>query len=94
MAGEKLLQVVRQAGKPDPGELTDLVYGEVTSVDPLKIKVDQRFEVEAEFLILSVLCTEVSWWRGLLVGDIVRMLRVAGGQRFYVIEREGGLTVL
>lgn len=32
---------------------TELVYGEVTSDSPLKIKVDNRFELDETFLILS-----------------------------------------
>ena len=32
---------------------TELVYGEVTSETPLKIKVDNRFELDETFLILS-----------------------------------------
>lgn len=31
---------------------------------------------------------DVTLWRGLIVGDKVRMLRVSKGQLFYVLERE------
>lgn len=93
MAGEKLVQLMQKAGKPSLTDLADLVYGVVTQVNPLKIKVDNRFEVDETFLILSVMVQEVSWWRGLIVGDVVRMLRVSQGQIFYVIEREEGITV-
>ena len=30
-------------------------------------------------------------WRGLVVGDRVRMLQCGGGQKFYVLDREGAL---
>ena len=34
--------------------------------------------------------TEIILWRGLCVGDKVRLLRVNNGQMYYIIEREGG----
>ena len=141
MAGNKLIQTIQSMAKPSVGETTDLLFGEVTSVSPLKIRVDNRFEVDEQFLILSALVKETiihiptaetsmhshvipatatlsidsdnesvghnhkisSWntqlslpsirlWRGLIVGDKVRLLRVNNGQMFYIIEREGGVV--
>jgi len=146
MAGNKLLKIMQQAGKMPAEETTDLLFGEVTSVSPLKIKIDNRFEVGEEFLILSALVKEtvinipaidvsyredkqhshvipatvtlsvdsnnnpvhhdhkiapwktelalpsIRLWRGLIVGDKVRVLRVNQGQMFYVLEREEGIT--
>ena len=141
MVGNKLLKIMQEAGKMPTGETTDLLFGVVTSKDPLKIKVDNRYEVTKDFLILSALCketvipipahthvlqahstqsagdpshthdisqketvggvtvteepaafTSIKLWRGLEVGDKVRMLRVNKGQSFYVIEREEGIT--
>jgi hypothetical protein len=145
MAGNKLIQTIQSMAKPPIGETTDLLFGEVTSVSPLKIRVDNRFEVDEQFLILSALVKDTvinipaidasyrddkqhshvipatvtlsidsddesvghnhkisSWntqlslpsirlWRGLIVGDKVRLLRVNNGQMFYVIEREEGV---
>lgn len=129
MAGEKLLGVINSIRNEDKNDTTDLLFGVVTSIQPLKIKIDNRYEVDEKFLILSCLCketiieitehshnitarnTEVSdshdhvvpstvtqtsqptirLWRGLKVGDKVRMLRINKGQAFYVIEREEGV---
>lgn len=145
MAGSKLVKIMQEAGKPPTGEVTDLLFGVVTSVSPLKIKIDNRFEVDEKFLILSALVKDTvinipaidasyrednqhshvipatvtlsidsnnnpvnhnhkisSWntelslpsirlWRGLIVGDKVRVLRVNQGQMFYVLEREEGV---
>ena len=138
MAGSKLINIIQNAGKMSTGETTDLLFGEVTSVSPLKIKIDNRFEVGEEFLILSALVKEtiikiprreeekyththvipehttspggegshthtipqmdtlsalpdILLWRGLIVGDKVRVLRVNQGQMFYVLEREEGI---
>ncbi len=142
MAGNKLIQTIQSMAKPPIGETTDLLFGEVTSVSPLKIRVDNRFEVDEQFLILSALVKDTvinipaidasyredkqhshvipehttdpggpgphthkisSWntqlslpsirlWRGLIVGDKVRLLRVNNGQMFYIIEREEGVV--
>lgn len=102
MAGNKLIQTIQSMAKTPIGETTDLLFGEVTSVSPLKIRVDNRFEVDEQFLILSALVKEtiihiptaetVTLWRGLIVGDKVRLLRVNNGQLFYIIEREEGVV--
>jgi len=137
MAGNKLLKIMQEASKMPTEETTDLLFGVVTSVSPLKIKIDNRFEVDEKFLILSALVKEtvikipereenkhlhvipehttspagdgphthtipqmntysalpsILLWRGLIVGDKVRVLRVNQGQMFYVLEREEGIT--
>ena len=134
MAGNKLIQTIQSMAKPPIGETTDLLFGEVTSVSPLKIRIDNRFEVDEQFNIiddgkrdhhsytnqgdLSILIltnTYANWWtgphthiipemttysalpsitlwRGLIVGDKVRLLRVNNGQMFYIIEREEGVV--
>ncbi len=53
MEGNKLLEIIQKASKPNPSELTDMVVGQVTSISPLKVKVENRFELEGDFLILT-----------------------------------------
>lgn len=136
MAGDRFIKIMQNAAKQPASESTDLIFGVVTSIAPLKVKVDNRFEVGAEFLILSALVKEtiikipkrdvnththtipasntgqagegphshsipahitnaampdILLWRGLIVGDNVRMLRVNSGQMFYILEREEGI---
>ncbi len=55
MLGNKLINIMQQVAKPAASETTDLLFGVVTSIKPLKIKVDSRFEVDENFLILSAL---------------------------------------
>lgn len=55
--GHKLAQLMRQAGKTPQNEVVDVVIGEVTSVAPLKIKVESR-ELTETFLVLGALCKE------------------------------------
>ena len=123
----------------------DICFGTVSSVSPLLIKVDNRFEIDETFLMLSAFVKEkwikipedsnnehihiipaiddegsvwqtdvaagptphthtipewktklalpkIKLWRGLKVGDKVRMIRLKEGQLYYVIERMEGIT--
>lgn len=55
--GHRLAQLMREAGKTPQNELVDIVIGEVTSVKPLKVKVE-NVELTESFLILGALCKE------------------------------------
>lgn len=136
MAGEKFINIMQKVAKPVASETSDLMFGEVIKISPLKIRIDNRFEVDEKFLILSALVKkttikiperednththtvavhstssggttphtheipqmstqaalpDILLWRGLEVGDTVRILRVNKGQMFYVLEREEGI---
>lgn len=92
MAGEQIIKLVKNVVKESMKDLPDLMYGEITALNPIKILVDNRFILDESFLVISQLCKpKEGLWRGLEVGDIVRILRVGNGQVFYVLEREGDL---
>lgn len=58
MAGEALLQVMRSAAKgaiPQESR-TDLIYGNVTGLLPIRINIENRFEVDESMLVLSPWC--------------------------------------
>jgi len=52
MPGEKLAKVICEAKTKDH-EMTDILFGKVTSVNPLRIQVDNRFTIEGNFIVLS-----------------------------------------
>lgn len=99
MAGEVFVDVMRNIANDisRSSYSTDILYGEVISLSPLTIEVDNRFEIDEEFLILSTLVkkkeitlqddTNVVLWNDLSVGENVILLRHSGGQRFYVLDR-------
>jgi len=103
MIGEKLVSIMLDASKNavPMSEKTDLLYGKVVSVNPLRIQVanEPRLQLSETFLILSQLCKEMKvtlpetmqelvLWTGLQVGDTVIMLRVLQGSKFLVLQKE------
>ena len=99
MAGEKFVDIMQKIARDSAGSnsMTDILYGVVTSVSPLKIKVDNRFEISAKFLVLSSLVkkktvtlpddTVLTLWGNLSVGEGVSLIRHNGGQKFFIIDR-------
>jgi hypothetical protein len=134
----KLLNIVKKTTKADPSSFTNIMWGVVTGIEPLEIKVDNRLIITEEFLVLSALCKEsiikiptesivehlhtvplhttdvasagtahthqvqpfltltampeIRLWRGLQIGDNVRLLRINEGQTYFVLEREEGIA--
>lgn len=98
-AANRLVRTMQRASrKGDPLNLyTDVVFGVVTSANPLKIKVGDRIEVSEDFLMLSPFCKKVTFeiedkkmmlWNDLQVNDKVTMLRVKRGQGYIVLYRD------
>ena len=90
--GHRLAKMMRDAGRTPQNEVVDIVEGEVTSVSPLKVKVDNR-ELTESFLILGTLCQQTSMWRGHNAGDKVMMIKLARGQKYYILQRKEGVTL-
>ena len=99
MVGERLANQIKKSRVKD-SELSDLVYGQVVSTAPLKIQVENRFEISAPFIELSQTVKNLTVtfsvegkqgtaniFRDLVVGDKVRMLRAQKSQKYYVLER-------
>ena len=55
--GHRLAQLMRQAGRQPQNEVVDIVMGQVTSVKPLKVKIENR-ELTESFLVVGALCQE------------------------------------
>lgn len=107
MAGERLFKFIADQHTPS-GERTDLVYGVVTSVKPLKIQLANNLVLDDNFLVLGKhigkfkvqgktvmkgnssekeMYLEIN--NSLEKKDKVAMLRMDGGQQYYIFERLG-----
>ncbi|OSA89560.1 UNVERIFIED_ORG: hypothetical protein B2H93_15980 [Clostridium botulinum] len=81
----------------------NLLYGEVKSINPLSICVNQKKTYTEEFLVLTRNVTDYDSYikqengekkkytihNSLKVGDIVILLRIQGGQEFIVLDKKG-----
>lgn len=94
----RLVKAMQKVSEPKQNEVVDIVVGTVTSINPLKVKVDKIVLTES-FLILGALCksaklpaTNTLLWRGLIIGDEVYMIKCARGQKYYILQRKEGIS--
>lgn len=80
MSVEELARRIKDA-RPRQDELSDLVYGKVVKASPLTVKIENRFEISAPFIIVSKNAGSLK------NGDGVLMMRVQQGQKYFVMER-------
>jgi len=73
-----------------------IMVGTVTKINPLEVNVDQRFTLDADFLIvpetliryvLNINGSEYIIRPGLQVGDMVVLLRLQGGQKYLILDK-------
>lgn len=105
MAGERLIKMLNSRGGKD-SDYADVVYGVVTSTEPLKVQLSNNMVIDDNFIVLGrhigkykvtgkgeVNGQKVSF-KGLEIdnslkkNDKVTMIRMDGGQQFYLFERE------
>jgi hypothetical protein len=76
--------------------LVAVMFGTVTKTNPLEVNVDQRFTLDADFLVqtaataelkVTIGGTEYIIRPGLQVGDRVVLLRVQGGQKYLILDK-------
>ena len=94
---------IKKAGKKsiEAADPVHILFGEVTSITPLKIMVEQRLPLTERHLILTraVRDHEVEMTvdsvrkkyivhNGLVTGDRVKLLRMQGGQQYVVFDKE------
>ena len=125
MAGERLMQMLKSRGGKD-SDYADVVYGIVTSTEPLKVQLSNNMVIDDNFIILGkhigkfklpgkatievqshsdqignvsgnrptvsekITFKEMEFDNSLKKGDKVTMIRMDGGQQFYLFEREEG----
>lgn len=113
MAGERLIKMLQSRGGHD-SDYADVVYGVVTSTEPLKVQLSNNMVIDDNFIVLGkhigkfklpgkatitgsdVIKTEkitfkdMEFDNSLKKNDKVTMIRMDGGQQFYLFEREEG----
>lgn len=93
-----MLQMIKQAAIDaiESSKPVSVLFGTVTKTNPLEVNVDQRFTLDADFLIvpetltryvLNINSTEYIIRKGLQVGDRVVLLRIQGGQKYLIVDK-------
>lgn len=90
MAGERLVQLIKGNVKQD----NNIIFGTVTSISPLNIKVGDR-QIPPELIYLSTYCKQlkirykdddITVWNGVKTGDTVVIIESNNNQLYFVLE--------
>lgn len=98
-----MISLIKQAAieAVEQNSPTSITYGEVISINPLEINIDQKFSISKEFILLTSNVidreTEINIndgiknkaviFDGLKEGDEVLLLRAQGGQKYIILDR-------
>jgi hypothetical protein len=93
-----MLEIIKKAGvgAVESTNPVAVVYGSVNQIDPLEVKVDQRFALPQDFLLVPEHLTEykvniggqeVVIRKGFEAGDTLLLLRIQGGQKYLILDR-------
>nr|WP_046233722.1 DUF2577 domain-containing protein [Paenibacillus algorifonticola] len=79
-----LLQLIKQAATDAvaAGNPVNIMFGEVITVSPLSVRVDQRFVLTEEFFVI----TETAASK-ITEGAVFVLLRVQGGQQYLIMDK-------
>lgn len=77
-----------------------IVYGEVTAISPIKVRIEQKITLTEDFLIIPEHLTDhnvtlsrdgsdivYTYKNALVTGEKVALLQQKGGQKFLVLDR-------
>lgn len=97
-----MLNVIKEAALAavEAGKPLAVIFGEVAKIDPLEVNVDQRFILDADFLVLPESLTryeidlnyngtaqKITIREGLKQGDKVILFRLQGGQKYFIADK-------
>ena len=91
-----LIQSMKKAAMDavETGNPVQMLFGDVQSVDPFEINIDQRLILTEEFIVVGQYVKEYSldltipgeMWHGFRVGDGLLLARMQGGQQYVIID--------
>ena len=84
-----LFNAMKQIAKDvfDTLQPADWCYGEVISLDPFQVQIDQKLPLKKEFLAVRTGMSASSF----KVGDRLILLRKQGGQEYLILDKKGAL---
>lgn len=98
-----LLKLIKEAAwdAVENSQICDLRYGEVVSIDPLKVRITPQFTLPSSLLIVPHSLTKynvnfngsfLTVDNSLKIGDRVALLRQQGGQTYFILDRISSYT--
>ncbi|MBN3523097.1 DUF2577 domain-containing protein [Paenibacillus apiarius] len=93
-----MLDIIKKAGAGavEASSPVALLYGEVLSVSPLQVQIDQRFTLPASALVITeqlkeykvhIGAEEITIRQGLRSGDRLLLARMQGGQSYIALDK-------
>ena len=82
-----MIKIIKQAAVEavEASAPVQVLFGTVESASPLTVRVDQRFTLSKEFLVVPERLANT-----FDVGENVLLLRMQGGQKYVILDRIGG----
>jgi len=82
-----IIQIIKQAAMEavEASKPMKVVYGTVVLLSPFSIKIDQKFTITDEFLVISKRMKR----EGFELGDKLLLLQEQGGQSYIVMDKVG-----
>lgn len=102
MSSNGLLSIIKKAAREalEASNPMTTLYGNVISVNPLKIQIEQKLTLSEEFLILTKNVIDynvqvkidntvknIVIYNGLSINNKVMLLRIQGGQKYIVFDK-------
>ena len=101
-----MINIIKQAAVEavEASAPVQVLFGTVENASPLTVRVDQRFTLSKEFLVVPEHLTdytvkieltgsevrEATVYSALKTGETVLILRMQGGQKYVILDRIGG----
>lgn len=82
-----MIKIIKQAAieAVEASNPVNVLFGVISGTAPLTVRVDQRFSLSQEFLVVPKRLANT-----FDVGENVLLLRMQGGQRYVIFDKIGG----
>lgn len=80
-------KIVESLSKTNIDTVSELIYGEIITINPLSIKINENTILPYNFFIINKLY-DIGVYEPLKINDKVVLLSFNGGQLYYIAQKE------